>query len=84
MLACTLTSQLKVSTVMDLGKPFSLISAPRGPKNCQPFHQNSSEHDLSALLLKALAVSWRQHFESIGFLLDMELGNQMNHFHNER
>ena len=44
-------------------------------------HQNSLECDLSALLLRMLAVGRRQQSESVEVALDMEFGGLMNRYH---
>ena len=46
----------------------------------EPIDQNCLEHDLCAVLLRALAMGKRQRSESIGVALDMEQGGFMNHF----
>ena len=61
--------QLKGSTTMDLGISIFLISALRVALRNLGFLIKT---DLSALLLRTLAVGRRQHFESIEVALDME------------
>ena len=63
--------QLKASTTMDLGIPTFLIFVRCGLERLGLVPQNWLECNLSALLLKTLAVSRRQQPESIERLLSI-------------